>query len=886
MHRIHRVACGAFVALCALVHAVAALPAGSRVTGYLILHLLLTGAMLLAWWSAEPRRIGWLIGCGVVARLALVAVPTFTSVDVARYLWDGKLALLGIDPYRTAPIAPELALLRADWLSRGVHLDLPTIYPPAAVGTFALAALGGDPATAWMLWKVFVTAASLGTLWLAVRLLAAAGAERHLALVALSPLLVLEAGVGAHVDAFATLAVAAALLCLVRGREARAGTVIGLGAAVKVLPGLAMVPLLARRGSGWRAAIGCGLVVVAVYAASLGLGLLPIGSLAVPFRAWSFGSPVWSALEAVLGRAGASLTSVVGVALLLGASVVLARRGLWIRGVQVALAAPLLLSPVVYPWYLTPLVPAVALAPSAALVAWLSLAPLTYEVLVQAERQGVWEPAPWPLWAIAAGAAIALAADSASTSRSRARWPSWHPSGGLTLILLGSLSAVLLGGCAHRVWNTGLHDADPATRYVFRDRLPKNAEDQFIVLAFSGGGTRAAAFSYGVLKALRDTEVSVDGTQRRLLDEVDVITSVSGGSYTAAYYGLFGDRIFTDFTREFLYRDWQGDLLGLAFNPLGLLAMTSGSFNRSDLVAAYLDRTLFQHRSFAELSRDGRPFVIINAADINNSTTFSFIQPQFDFLCSDLSTYPVANAVMASSAVPGLFSSIALRNYPDCPERHPPWVDEALASDDYFDRQRVVATALERYRDQDRMPVLRLVDGGVTDNLGVRGSMMSPVAQQGNVPDMAGAFTPEQLRRVRNVLVVVVNAQVYQETDWSLDGREPGLIDTVRASFDAALSILNTETVTLAKQGFLTWQDHVNATRPPGAPRVEVHFAILTFDQITDRQTRERFNAMPTTFRLRADEVDALIAQSGTLLASSPEFADFLRDVATPVPSR
>lgn len=358
---------------------------------------------------------------------------------------------------------------------------------------------------------------------------------------------------------------------------------------------------------------------------------------------------------------------------------------------------------------------------------------------------------------------------------------------------------------------------------------------------------------------------------------MDVITSVSGGSYTAAYYGLFGDRIFSDFTRDFLDRDWQSELIGLALRPDSLAAMASGSFNRSDLVAAYLDRTLFQRSTFADMARGGRPFVIINASDLNNATTFSFIQQQFDFLCSDLSTYPVANAVMASSAVPGPFASIALRNYEDCAERHRPWVADALSHDDVFDRRRVVARALDRYGHPDRMPVLRLVDGGVTDNLGVRGSMMSPVAHFGNVADMAGAFTPEQLQRVRNVLVIVANAQVYTETGWSLRGREPGLIKMLQSSFDSALGILNTETVTLAKQGFLMWEDHVNAARPPDAPRVEVQFVILTFEQIENRETRDRFNAMPTTFRLNADQVDALIAQSRTLLERSPEFASFLR---------
>lgn len=446
-------------------------------------------------------------------------------------------------------------------------------------------------------------------------------------------------------------------------------------------------------------------------------------------------------------------------------------------------------------------------------------------------------------------------------------------------MMLVCMLALLTGGCMQRVWNTPISQAPDREPYDFRSRLPVNSDELFVVLAFSGGGTRAAAFSYGVLAALRDTEVSLAGKQRRLLDEVDVITSVSGGSYSAAYYGLFGDRIFTDFARDFLYRDWQGELLGVALRPWNLAAVVSPDYNRSDLVARHLDRGLFERHTFADLSRQSRPFVIINASDLNNATTFSFIQQQFDFLCSDLSSYPIANAVMASSALPGPFASIALRNYEDCPQRQQPWVSEALAEDGVLARRRVVAMALERYSHPERMPILRLVDGGVTDNLGVRGSMMSPVAHYGNVPDMAGAFTPGQLRRVRHVLVVLANAETYRETRWAPSGQEPGLVATLRASFDAALGILNTETVGLARQGFLMWQDHVNAARSSPESRVKVHFAVLTFNQIADKQVRDRFNAMPTTFRLDHDQIDALIAQSQDLLRDAPEFKSFLRDL-------
>ncbi len=410
--------------------------------------------------------------------------------------------------------------------------------------------------------------------------------------------------------------------------------------------------------------------------------------------------------------------------------------------------------------------------------------------------------------------------------------------------------------------------------------MPQPDDDVFVVLAFSGGGTRAAAFSYGVLERLRDARVVVGGQSRSLLEQVNVISAVSGGSYTAAYYGLFGSQIFTDFLPHFLYHDWQGELTSLLLRPDHALSLAAGNFNRSDLIAAHLDRTLFRYGTFSDMSRNGLPFIILNSSDLNNAATFSFIQPQFDFLCSDLSGYPVANAVMASSAVPAVFAPIALRNFPGCPERQKNWVAEALANDHVLDRRYNVARSLDRYTDAARMPILHLVDGGVTDNLGVRGSMMSPVAQAGNVPDMAGAFTPEQLKRVRHVLVIVANAQVYETYDWSVRGSNPGLIKTTSAAFDAALGILNTETVSLAKQGFLMWERHVNSLRPPGATPVKVDFAVLTFNQISDAAERDRFNAMPTTFRLRAGQVDDLRALAGRLLDQSPEFQAFLAGLA------
>ena len=103
-------------------------------------------------------------------------------------------------------------------------------------------------------------------------------------------------------------------------------------------------------------------------------------------------------------------------------------------------------------------------------------------------------------------------------------------------------------------WRPILHHAK--ARYQFAIIV----EHTLFVLSFSGGGTRAAAFSYGVLEELRRTEVVVDGQHRRLIDEVDTITGVSGGSFTALAYALYGDRLFSEYEERFLKRNVQGAL--------------------------------------------------------------------------------------------------------------------------------------------------------------------------------------------------------------------------------------------------------------------------------------------------------------------------------------
>ena len=165
------------------------------------------------------------------------------------------------------------------------------------------------------------------------------------------------------------------------------------------------------------------------------------------------------------------------------------------------------------------------------------------------------------------------------------------------------LALLMMGGCA----SYGVVDNKPKTDvsadqgYSFATRGQRGAGDVAMIVAFSGGGTRAAALAYGVLLELRDTTVVIDGRPRRMLDEIDVISSVSGGSFTSAYYGLFGERIFDDFEEVFLKRDVQGRLIHALFNPLRWFSSTG----RTEMAVDLYQKHVFHNKTFADMQRAG-----------------------------------------------------------------------------------------------------------------------------------------------------------------------------------------------------------------------------------------------------------------------------------------
>jgi NTE family protein len=448
-------------------------------------------------------------------------------------------------------------------------------------------------------------------------------------------------------------------------------------------------------------------------------------------------------------------------------------------------------------------------------------------------------------------------------------------------------------GCAHYFVNVEKPPVPQVKEYRFNpDASGGNSNSLFICLAFSGGGTRAAALSYGVLEKLRDTKITWKGVEKRLLDEVDCVSSISGGSFTAAYYGLFGDRIFEDYRARFLEVDVQRSLLWRLFNPWNWVRLASPYFSRIDLAAEYYDEHVFEGKSFTSLVETGRrPFVILNATNLANGERFEFTQDQFDFLVSDLNSYPVARAVAASSAFPFLLSPITLKNYPHAQFQLPK--DYELGLKDYLANRRRYFWARNRamYINDAALPYVHLMDGGLADNIGLR-----PIEA---LHQRSSGFIRKLINQgeIEKFVLIVVNGHTLDKDTISEDESPPGLVTVAVKTATVAMEHYSMETVEAVKdlrEARSKAQKNIAACQKkldqcPGSPQlpklsaeIDPYVIEVDFDAISDPDKRNYFLSLPTSFALEKDQVQALIEVGPHLLNESQDFKAFLESLTAP----
>jgi len=462
-----------------------------------------------------------------------------------------------------------------------------------------------------------------------------------------------------------------------------------------------------------------------------------------------------------------------------------------------------------------------------------------------------------------------------------------------TLSMLVGLS--LIAGCASRPVNPPITQTDLRTGYRLETRQAQstNSKENLVILAFSGGGTRAAAFSYGVLEFLRRTEiVAPNGQKFRLLDSIDVITGVSGGSFTALAYGLYGEKLFDDYEQRFLKRNVQRDLISRALSPRYWGDLLSEGWGRSELAAQLYDEILFNGATFGDLNRGNGPMIVASATDISTGSRFVFNQGTFDVICSDLNAVTLSRAAAASSAVPVVLSSITIKNYGGtCNWSPPPWSRLFLGDNPPRPAARAIRSIynLQAYGDGIKRPYLHLVDGGVSDNVGMRAVL--DTLQVLESLNEAGQPTP--LDDAKRIIVFVVNSLSSPPTTWDQSYSPPGTVDILLKSAGTPIDAFSYETIELLRDMAAQWQikrllrnsaafaanKDAAVAKALRVPAAEIYAIDVSFAALKDKKELEYLNLQPTAFVLEPEAVDRLRAAGGTIILESPEFKRLLKDI-------
>ncbi|HTP77431.1 MAG TPA: patatin-like phospholipase family protein [Rhizomicrobium sp.] len=447
--------------------------------------------------------------------------------------------------------------------------------------------------------------------------------------------------------------------------------------------------------------------------------------------------------------------------------------------------------------------------------------------------------------------------------------------------------AALMVGCTQVIHNEPINQPlgeNGLQASVSRARDANTYDDMVVSLTFSGGGMRAAAFGYGVLEAFDETHVQSRSGQS-LLDHLDFLSGVSGGSVLAAYYGLKKREALSDFKQRFLLANAEESLqTNLSF--LNVARGLQGGVNDSTAFPGWLDAHLFNKATYAELLSGQRPRVWINASDIYNRTTFVFAPVAFTALCSDLSSYPISLAVAASAAVPIVFAPVVIKNYPGgCPTALPEWVQRIHNNPNAAPLIKSYADALERYHSGD-IKYVKLLDGGLVDNYGLAGFTIARLASN----TAFGPLAPQEAVKVRRLLFLVVDSGRAPSGAWAQTVAGPSGVDLITAASDTATDSgavgaysAFQDTMEDWHQSLVRWRCGLSEAErqrlgtPPGWNCKDVRFFIgrIGFEQLGPERAAA-LNAVETRLRLPPQQVEMLIEAGHDALLQNSVFRSFM----------
>jgi len=301
-------------------------------------------------------------------------------------------------------------------------------------------------------------------------------------------------------------------------------------------------------------------------------------------------------------------------------------------------------------------------------------------------------------------------------------------------------------------------------------------------------------------------------------------------------------------------------LMHALFNPLRWFS----SKGRTEMAIDLYQKEVFRNKTFADMKRPDGPLILINTSDLGYGVRFSFTQEFFSLLCSNIDSYPVARAVTASSAVPVLFNPVVMENYAGCDPNMLAWLKNGRERASNNPELLQVEEGLEAYGDKDKRKYVHFVDGGITDNLGLRA-----IYEIMEVAGGAKALLKSLDRKPPSKLIIIsVNASTDPAPAMDQSYAHPSLQETIGGVSSAQIHRYNAATLELMEDTLPRWAKEVSTPERTVKP----HFIQLNFKHIDKPDLLQFFNLIPTNFGLNDEQVDKLIEAGRHLIRYSPDF--------------
>lgn len=392
-----------------------------------------------------------------------------------------------------------------------------------------------------------------------------------------------------------------------------------------------------------------------------------------------------------------------------------------------------------------------------------------------------------------------------------------------------------------------------ASFYITHDR--GQHKKALVVLALSGGGSRSAYWASSVMLALGKV---YENHRLNILEEVDIISSVSGGSLPAAYYTISKDpgvpkgkikseRIWReDIVKELMSRNYRRKWILNSFWPNNIFKYWFTAFDRSDIMAqtfadnlydvAIIGTSLGEDLRFKDINPE-RPNLVLNSTNGTGDAfaeIFPFTEDRFERINSDIGQYEIGRAVMATAAFPAAFNYMTLQDY--------------AASE------------------KDQQPrFIHVFDGGNADNLGLKSS--------------TDIFKINKDQYSKYILILIDSYTKNTGVESSLPDARAGVDFAVDMNFlDSLETLLANNRDNLIDKTIDVFEDLGRQVDKNGK-NPEYIFYHIRFEDIRDHKLRKDLNKIKTDFKISKANIQAIDEAVKKLIMKENDCLTIIKDI-------